>query len=81
MQRSLEEERERKNHHGEEDRVRKRHDQTTNRVQGDTLPQSTNRTALPTEIPIQGRRHYSLHRGCPEVLCLGTVELGLGVGS
>lgn len=26
-------------------------------------------------------RHYPLNRGCPEVLFLGTVELGLGAGS
>lgn len=42
---------------------------------------STEHSVLPTRIPTRGRRHYPLNRGCPEVLFLGTVELGVGIGS
>lgn len=76
MQRSLEKERKRERIiTGKMTGPGKVTHRTTNRAQEDTFPQSTHRTGIPT----QGRRHYSLNRGCPEVLFLGTVELGWGM--
>lgn len=79
MQRSLERERKEENHHRAGDRVRKSHRPEHKRGTRRHVPKE--HSVLPTRIPTRGRRHCPLNRGCPEVLFLGTVELGVGAGS